>query len=250
MDLHLKGKVAVVTGASKGIGAGIAKELAAEGALVVVNYATSKSGAAAVVAAIESAGGTAVALQGNVSIQADVIGLFQKTNELFGKVDILVNNAAVFTLEPVARITEGEFRREFDTNVLGMIFCIQESLKYFPQTGGHIVNITSVSSESPGANMCLYASTKGAVDSLTMALATELAGKKIRVNAVAPGSTETEGTHSLGVFGTPIEQAMIDKTPLGRFGQPKDIATVVAFLVSTAAGWVTGERIRAAGGSR
>lgn len=248
MKDKLKNKVAIVTGASKGIGAGIAKELAAQGAAVIVNYAGSHDGAEKVVADIISAGGKAAAIQADISQAADVSRLFGAANREFGGVDIVVNNAGVFSFGPIETVTETEFHRQFNTNVLGTILTTQESLKYFPESGGCIINLSSIASQNPNPNASLYASTKGAIDALTISWSKELASRNIRVNAVAPGNTETEGAHSLGIFGTDIEKAMIESTPLKRFGQPKDIAAVVAFLASDDAGWVTGERIKASGG--
>jgi 3-oxoacyl-[acyl-carrier protein] reductase len=248
MKDKLKNRVAIVTGASKGIGAGIAKELAAQGAAIIVNYAGSHDSADKVVADIISDGGKAVAVQADISKSADVKRLFDAAKNEFGGVDIVVNNAGVFSFGPVETVTETEFHRQFNTNVLGPILTTQESLKYFPESGGCIINISSIASQNPNPNASLYASTKGAIDALTISWSKELAPRNIRVNSVAPGNTETEGAHSLGIFGTDIEKAMIASTPLKRFGQPKDIAAVVAFLASDDAGWVTGERIKASGG--
>jgi len=248
MELRLAGKVAIVTGASKGIGAGIAKALAAEGASIVVNYSSSKEGADRVVEQIIANKGKAIAIQGNVGNATDVKRLFEAAKKAFGTVNVVVNNAGVFKFEPVGAITEGEFHHEFNTNVLGPILTTQEALKYFPETGGSIVNISSGSSTNPSPNSSLYASTKGAIDTLSKALARELAPRRIRVNAVAPGATETEGAHRIGVMGSELEKQFIAATPLGRMGQPEDIAAVVVFLASDAAAWVTGERIAASGG--
>jgi len=248
MSLTLAGKVAVVTGASKGIGAGIAKHLAAAGASVVVNYSSSREGADKVVDAITAKGGKAIAVQGSVSIAAEVKQLFDAAKKAYGAVDIVVNNAGVYQFGAVESITEDEFHRQYNTNVLGPILTTQEALKHFPGTGGSIINISSGASKRPPAYASLYSSTKGALDTLTQALAKELAPKKIRVNIVSPGATETEGYHSMGVAGSDMEKTMIAATPLGRLGQPEDIAAVVTFLASDAAAWVTGDTISASGG--
>jgi len=244
----LTGKVAIVTGASKGIGAGIAKGLGAAGAAVVVNYSSSKEGADRVVAEITVKGGRAVAIQGDVSKAADVRRLFTETKKAFGSFDVLVNNAGVFEFEPLEAVTEAEFHREFNTNVLGPLLTIQEALKHFGPNGGSVINISSVASASPVPNSAVYAATKGAVDSITRGLAKELGPRKIRVNAIAPGGVETEGTHRIGVIGSEFEKQIVAETPLGRFGQPEDIAQVAVFLASDDSGWLTGERITASGG--
>lgn len=246
----LAGKVAIVTGASKGIGAGIAKSLAVEGAAVAVIYATSKEGADRVVAEITANGGKAIAIQGDMSKAADVQRLFEETNRALGAPSILVNNAGVFKFEPVEEITEEEFHREYNTNVLGTILATQQALKFFPSKGGSIVNISSIASQNPVPSSVLYSSTKAAVDTLSLALAKELGPRNIRVNVVAPGHTETEGLHSLGLIGSEHGKKLVADTPLGsRFGQPdKDIAPVVVFLASDEASWLTGERIHASGG--
>lgn len=246
----LTGKVAIVTGASKGIGAGIAKGLSAAGAAVVVNYASSKEGADRVVAEITGKGGKAIAVQGDVSKAADVKRLFAETKKAFGPPDVLVNNAGVFEFEPLEAVTEAEFHREFNTNVLGPILTIQEAVKHFGAEGGSVINISSVASANPVANSAVYAATKGAVDSITRGLAKELGPRKIRVNAIAPGGVETEGTHRIGVIGSDFEKQIVAETPLGRFGQPEDIARVAVFLASDDSGWLTGERITASGGYR
>jgi len=250
MDLHLQNKVAIVTGASKGIGAGIAKALAAEGVAVVVNYASSQAGADRVVADITAAGGRATAVQADVSQAADVKRLFAAAQAAFGPIDIVINNAGVFEFGPVESVTESEFQRHFGTNVYSLFLTTQEALAYFPAAGGSIVNISSLAGQSPAANTGLYAATKAAGDALTVALAKELAPRRIRVNTVAPGPTDTEGVQSQGNLapGSAGEQAILAATPLGRLGQPADIAAVVVFLVSDAAAWLTGERIRAGGG--
>ena len=246
----LAGKVAVVTGASKGIGAAIAKALAAEGASVVVNYASSKSSADAVVAEITKAGGKAVAVQGSVAKEAEVKRLFAESDEAFGRLDILVNNAGVYQFGALEDVTESEFHRQFDTNVLGPILATREAVKRFPLEGGSVINVSSIASEKglPGAT--IYGATKGALDQVTRTHAIELAPKKIRVNTIAPGGVETEGTHSAGIIGSDMETQMIAGTPLGRMGQPDDVADVAVFLASDASRWITGDRIRVAGGFR
>jgi 3-oxoacyl-[acyl-carrier protein] reductase len=245
----LIGKVAIVTGASKGIGAAVATSLAEAGAAVVVNYSSGKEGADRVVSEITGSGGKAVAIGGDVSKAADVKRLFAETQKSFGSVDVLVNNAGVFKFGSVEEITEKEFHRHFDINVLGTILATQEALKYFPRGGGSIINISSIASENPVPKSSLYAASKGAIDTLTMALAKELGHRKIRVNTVAPGLVDTEGNRSSGFVGSADGDAGAAVTPLGaRFGQPKEIAPVVVFLASDDAAWLTGERISASGG--
>ena len=246
----LAGKVAVVTGASKGIGAGIAKGLGAAGAAVVVNYASSREGAERVVAEITRKGGKAVAVQGDVSKAADVERLFAETKKAFGSVDVLVNNAGIFQFDPLEQATEDEFHREFNTNVLGPILAIREAVKHFPAEGGSVINISSVASFSAMPTSVVYSATKSALDSVTRVLAAELGPKKIRVNAINPGGVETEGTHRIGVIGSDFEKEMVAKTPLGRLGQPDDIAGVAVFLASPDSGWLTGQTIAASGGYR
>ena len=246
----LKNKVAVVTGASKGIGAGIAKGLAAEGASVVVNYSSSKEGADRVVAEIVKKGGKAVAVQGDVSKSSDVRRLFAETHKAFGTLDVLVNNAGVYDLAPLGEITEEQFHRQFNTNVLGLILTTQEAVKRFGAGGGSIINIGStVSSITPPAT-AVYTATKGAVDAVTHVLAKELGPKKIRVNSINPGVVETEGTHSLGFIGSDFQKQFEAQTPLGRIGQPDDIAPIAVFLASADSGWLTGETLLASGGLR
>jgi 3-oxoacyl-[acyl-carrier protein] reductase len=247
---QLQGKVAVVTGASKGIGAGIAKALGAAGAAVVVNYASSREGADRVVAEIVGGGGKALAVQGDVSKAADVRRLFEETKKAFGGLDVLVNNAGVFQFDPLEAVTEAEFHREFDTNVLGPILAIQEAVRHFRAEGGSVINISSIASVTSVPSSVVYAATKSAVDSITRVLATELGPKNIRVNAIAPGGVETEGTHRIGVVGSDFQRQMVAQTPLGRFGQPDDIARVAVFLASNDSAWLTGERITASGGYR
>jgi 3-oxoacyl-[acyl-carrier protein] reductase len=250
MSSRLTGKVAIVTGASKGIGAGIAKGFAAAGAAVVVNYASSREGADRVVAEIAAAGGKAIAVQGDVSKAEDVRRLFAATKEAFGALDVLVNNAGVFHFEPLEAVTEDEFHREFNTNVLGTLLATQEALKHFGPAGGNVINISSIASTNPVANSVVYSATKGAVDSITQALAKEFGERKIRVNAIAPGGVETEGVQRIGIIGSDFQKEMIAKTPLGRFGQPDDIARVAVFLASDEAAWLTGERLTVSGGLR
>lgn len=244
----LTGKVAIVTGASKGIGAAIAKALGASGAAVAVNYASSKEGADRVVAEITSKGGKAIAVQGDVSKAADVQRLFEETKRTFGSLDILVNNAGVYGFYSLESVTEDEFHREFNINVLGTILATREALKYFGPAGGSVINMSSVASVKSAPNMVVYAATKSAVDAITRVLAAELGPRKIRVNVIAPGGVETEGVHQLGVIGSDFEKRMVAGTPLGRLGQPDDIARVAVFLASEDSGWLTGERITASGG--
>jgi 3-oxoacyl-[acyl-carrier protein] reductase len=244
----LKGKVAVVTGASKGIGAGIAKALAKAGASVVVNYSSSKEGADRVVAEIAGTGGKAVAIQGDVSKAADVQRLFKETKKAFGSLDVLVNNAGVFHFEPLEAATETEFHRQFNTNVLGLILATQEAVKHFGPEGGSVINIGSVASDDTPPMSVVYSATKGAVDAITGVLAKELGARKIRVNSINPGGVETEGAHTAGIVGSDFANQMVARTPLGRFGQPGDIAPVAVFLASTDSAWLTGEIIRASGG--
>ncbi len=244
---RLEGKVAVVTGASKGIGAGIARALAAHGASVVVNYAGSQAGADTVVGQITQAGGKAVAVQADVSKAADVKRLFAEGQKAFGRLDVLVNNAGVYNFASAQDNSEEEYRRQFDINVLGPLLTVREALPHFGEGGGSIINISSVVSRLgfPGAS--IYSGTKGALDSISLAFAQELAGRNIRVNVVAPGMVESEGTHAAGVIEN-MAPGVIAKTPLGRIGQPDDIAGIVTFLASDDSRWVTGERIQAAGG--
>jgi 3-oxoacyl-[acyl-carrier protein] reductase len=246
----LNGKVAVVTGASKGIGAGIAKHLATEGAAVVVNYASSKDGADKVVDEISKRGGKAIAVQGDVAKKKDIERLFAEGKNSFGKIDILVNNAGVYDFKPLEEVTETEFHREFNTNVLGLLLATQEAAKHFSTDGGSVINVSSVASSATPPNSAIYTATKGAVDAITRALAKELGPRKIRINAVNPGGIETEGFHTIGIPGSDFEKQMVAQTPLGRIGQPRDVAPVVAFLASSEAEWITGETIRVAGGFR
>jgi 3-oxoacyl-[acyl-carrier protein] reductase len=220
----LAGKVAVVTGASKGIGADIAQHLAAEGARVVVNYASSREGADRVVDQITKRGGQAIAVQGDVGKRTDIERLFAATKKAFGHLDILVNNAGVYSFTPIEAVREDEFHRQFNTNVLGLILTTQEALKHFGSEGGSVINISSVASSATPPASVVYTATKGAVDAITRVLAKELGPKKIRVNAINPGAVETEGFRALGIPGTDFEAQMIAQTPLGRIAQPRDIA--------------------------
>ena len=246
----LANKVAVVTGASKGIGAGIAKELAAQGAAVVVNYASSREGADRVVAEITKVGGKAVAVQGDVSKADDVKRLFAETKKAFGRVDVLVNNAGVYEFAPLEQITEEHFHRQFNTNVLGLLLATQEAAKYFSDEGGSVINIGSAASQVPTAQSAVYTATKGAVDAVTRVLAKELGPKKIRVNSINPGMVETEGVHTSGFIGSDLQKTFEAQTPLGRIGQPTDIAPIAVFLASGDSGWLTGETLLASGGLR
>src|SRR6266545_2552117 len=224
----LTGKVAVVTGASKGIGAAIAKQLAADGARVVVNYATSREGANNVVHEITKAGGDAIAVGASVLKESDIQALFDETGKAYGKVDILVNNAGVYGFAPLDQVTVDEYRRQSDTNVLGLLLTTKAALPYFPNEGGSVINISSVASTLAPPSASVYASTKGAVDTITKALAKELGARRIRVNAVNPGMVITEGTHTAGIVGSDFEKEAIAITPLGRVGQPEDIAPPVS----------------------
>jgi 3-oxoacyl-[acyl-carrier protein] reductase len=246
---NLTGKVAVVTGASKGIGAAIAKTLAAGGASVVVNYSTSKSGADAVVSHITKAGGKAIAVGGDVSKAAQAQGIVDAALKAFGRLDIVVNNAGVYEFGAIEAVTEQNFHRMFDINVLGALLVTQAAVKHM-NSGGSITNIGSAVSRIAPANSAVYTATKGALDAITGVLAKELGPKKIRVNSVNPGVVETEGSHTAGIVGSDFEKALVGQTPLGRIGQPGDIASVVAFLASDNAAWVTGETIIAGGGLR
>lgn len=246
----LTGKVAVVTGGSKGIGAGIAKELAAQGASVVVNYASSKEGAEKVVAEITKAGGKAIAVGGSVAKAAEIDGLFAATKKAYGKVDILVNNAGVYAFKPLEEITEEEIDRIYDTNVKGLLLATKAGVALFPPEGGSVINIGSVVSDQTPPTSAVYSGSKGAVDAITRVFAKELGPKKIRVNAVNPGPVVTEGFKSGGIEGSDFEKAMVQSTPLGRIGQPDDIASVVAFLASDDARWITGSLLQVAGGMR
>lgn len=245
----LAGKVAVVTGASKGIGAAIAKQLAADGASVVVNFATSREGADKVVGEITKAGGKAIAVGASVSNESDIAKLFSETQKAYGKLDILVNNAGVYGFGTLEQVSAEEYKRQFDTNVLGLLLTTKAALPLFPAEGGSVVNISSVASTLAPATSAIYSSTKGAVDTITKALAKELGSRNIRVNAINPGFVVTEGTHAAGFVDSDFEKGAIATTPLGRSGQPEDIAPPVAFLVSDDARWITGETIFVSGGA-
>ncbi|MBL8823030.1 MAG: glucose 1-dehydrogenase [Planctomycetia bacterium] len=248
----LQCKVALVTGASKGIGAGIARELAAAGAAVVVNYASDRNGAESVVNAIIAGGGRAIAIQADVAKSADVARLFERAKEAFGSLDILVNNAGVYHAMPVADLTEQEFHRQINVNLLGPLLVIRESLRHFGPDGGSIINIGSVASRSHPPGYSIYSASKAGLDAVSGVLAKEFASRKIRVNSVNPGATLSEGTKEAGLYGVGnnIEKQLIAMTPLGRMGTPEDIAKVVAFLASDDSGWLTGEVILASGGLR
>jgi 3-oxoacyl-[acyl-carrier protein] reductase len=246
----LAGKVGVVTGASKGIGASIAKGLADEGASVVVNYSSSREGAERVVAEIVAAGGKAIAVHGDVSKAADIERLFAEATAAFGPPDVLVNNAGVYAFSPLENVTEDEFHREFNINVLGPILVIREAVKHFGASGGSVINISSVVSETAVPNSVVYAATKGALDTVTRVLANELGTRHIRVNTIAPGGVDTEGAREAGIVGSDFEKQAVARTPLGRFGQPEDISRVAVFLASDDSRWLTGERITASGGFR
>jgi 3-oxoacyl-[acyl-carrier protein] reductase len=246
----LANKVALVTGASKGIGAGIAKALAAEGASVVVNYASSKEGADKVVSEIKAKGGKAVAVQGDFSKQEDIVKVFSETKKAFGRLDTLVNNAGVYAFSPLDQVSAEEFHRIFNLNVLGLLLSSKEALKYFGPDGGSIINIGSVVSSLTPPQSSIYTATKGAVDAITQVLAKELGAKKIRVNSINPGMVETEGVHAAGFIGSDFEKNTVAQTPLGRIGQPGDIAMVATFLASDDSAWLTGELLKAGGGLR
>jgi 3-oxoacyl-[acyl-carrier protein] reductase len=245
----LTGKVAVVTGASKGIGAAIAKSLGAAGASVVVNYASSKAGADAVVEAITKAGGKAVALQGDVSKAEDAQGIIDGAIKSFGKLDILVNNSGIYEFGPLEAVTPEHFHKQFDTNVLGLLLVTQAAVKHLPK-GGSVINIGSLVSRITPPGSAVYSATKGAVDVITGVLSLELGSKGIRVNALNPGLVETEGTHTAGFIGSDFDKQHAASVPLGRIGQPNDIATAAVFLASDDAGWINGQLINAAGGAR
>ncbi|HEX4131538.1 MAG TPA: glucose 1-dehydrogenase [Pirellulales bacterium] len=248
MSRKLEGQVAVVTGASKGLGAAIAEALAAAGAAVVVNYASSKSGAEAVVERVGKAGGKAVAVQADVSKPEDIRRLFAETKKAFGKLDILVNNAGIYEFAPLEEITVEHFHKHFNLNVLGLLLTTQEAVKHFGPSGGSIINLSSVASTLAPPNSSVYSGTKAAVDAITRSLAYELGPRKIRVNAVNPGMIETEGVHSAGILGSDFEKQVVAQTALGRIGQPSDIAPAVVFLASADAAYITGERLYIAGG--
>ena len=245
----LTGKVAVVTGASKGIGSGIARALGEAGASVVVNYASSKSGADAVVAAIKSAGGKAVAVGGDVSNATDAKGIVDAAVANFGRLDVLVNNSGVYEFSSIEEVNEKHFRRLFDINVLGLLLTTQAAVKHLKE-GGSIINIGSAVTRVTPPNTAVYSGTKGAVDAITGVLSRELGARKIRVNSINPGIVQTEGTQSAGFVGSDFEKALIAQTPLGRAGQPGDIASIAVFLASDDSNWLTGEKLLASGGMR
>jgi len=245
----LAGQVALVTGASKGIGAAIAKQLAAAGASVIVNYSSSKAGADQVVSEIKAAGGKAVAIQGDVSKPAEITRFVTEAKSAFGgKINILVNNAGVYEFLPLESITAEHYQRIFDINVRGLLLTTQEAVKHFPPTGGSVINVGSVVTDLTPPGSAVYSGTKGAVDAITGVLAKELGSKKIRVNALNPGLTITEGTHTAGIAGSDFETNAVKNTPLGRTGRPDDIAKAAVFLASDDSGWVTGEQLRVGGG--
>ena len=246
----LAGKVAIVTGASKGIGASIAEHLAAEGASVVVNYASSRSGADAVVKRITDAGGKAIAVGGSVTRQEEIDTLVAETVKAYGKIDVLVNNAGVFEFGPLEAITPEHFHKQFDINVLGLLLTTQAAVKQFGPEGGSIINISSVVAKSAPPTGSVYSATKGAVDAITLSLARELGPRKIRVNSVSPGMVETEGTHTAGFIGSDFMKTIEAATPLGRIGQPDDIGKAVAFFASDDSAWINGEAVLVAGGNR
>jgi 3-oxoacyl-[acyl-carrier protein] reductase len=250
MAKKLEGKVAVVTGASKGIGASIAKHLAAEGAAVVVNYATSKEGADSVVNEIVSKGGKAVAVQANVAKKTDIERLFAETKKAFGRLDILVNNAGVYEFSALEGVTEEHFHKQFDLNVLGLVLSSKEAAKYFGPAGGSIINISSGASTFTPPNAAVYSGTKAAVDAVTKSLSKELGPRKIRVNAINPGMVETEGVHAAGIAESDFRKQVEAQTPLGRIGQPEDVAPAAVFFASADASWITGETLMITGGLR
>jgi 3-oxoacyl-[acyl-carrier protein] reductase len=246
----LKGKVAVVTGASKGIGASIAEHLAAEGAKVVVNYSSSKEGAERVVANIKAKGGEAVAVQGNVAKEADIHKLFAETKKAYGKLDILVNNAGIYEFTPIEAVTADHFHKQFDLNVLGLLLTTKEAIRLIGPEGGSIINISSIVGQMPLQTASVYSATKAAVDAITVSLSKELGERKIRVNSLNPGMVETEGLHSVGFAEGDFRKHVEATTPLGRIAQPDDIATAAVFFASDDAGWVTGQTLILAGGMR
>jgi 3-oxoacyl-[acyl-carrier protein] reductase len=250
MSGKLTGKVAIVTGASKGIGAAIAKQLAAEGAAVVVNYSSSKSGADRVVADIAAKGGKAVAVQANLAKPAEIERLFAESKKAFGNLDILVNNAGVYDFAPIEEITPEHFHKQFDLNVLGLLLASQQAVKYFGPAGGSIINISSVVVTSAPPGTSVYSATKGAVDVITRSLAKELGPRKIRVNSINPGMVETEGVHAAGIAESDFRAAYEAQAPLGRIGQPEDIAPAAVYLASSDSAWITGETLYVAGGVR
>ena len=250
MTKKLQGQVAVVTGASKGIGATIAEHLAAAGAAVVVNYASSKAGAEAVVNRIRKAEGKAVAVQADVSKPDDIRRLFAETKKAFGKLDILVNNAGIYEFAPLEAISADHFHKHFNLNVLGLLLTTQEAVKHFGPAGGSIINMSSFAATSAPPSTSVYSSTKAAVNAITRSLAQELGPRKIRVNAISPGVVETEGLHAAGISGSDFQRQIETQTPLGRISQPQDIAPAVVFLASPDSAWITGENLYVSGGLR
>jgi 3-oxoacyl-[acyl-carrier protein] reductase len=244
----LKNKVAIVTGASKGIGASIAKYFAAEGANVVVNYASSKEGADKVVKAITNNGGRAISVQGDVSKEADVIRLFAETEKAFGNLDILVNNAGIYNYQPIEQVSTATIQEQLNINIVGAVLSIREAVKLFGEKGGNIINISSEAGKTPLPTGSVYSATKAALDAVTVSLSKEFAGRNIRINSILPGVVETEGSHSAGFIGSEAERKLVANTPLGRTGQPEDIAKVAVFLASEDAAWITGEKISVSGG--
>jgi 3-oxoacyl-[acyl-carrier protein] reductase len=250
MSKKLAGKVAVVTGASKGIGAEIARELAEAGAAVVVNYSSSKEGADRVVADIVGKGGKAVAVKANLSQQTDIQRLFAETKKAFGSLDVLVNNAGIYEFAPLENVTAEHFHKMFDLNVLGLLFASQEAVKHFGKDGGSIINISSVAATAAPPTTSVYSATKAAVNAITRSLAQELGPRKIRVNSINPGMVETEGVHAAGIAESDFRKATEAQTPLGRIGQPQDIAPAAVFLASSDSAWLTGEHLYITGGLR
>ncbi|MEC7262111.1 MAG: glucose 1-dehydrogenase [Bacteroidota bacterium] len=245
---RLKNKVAIVTGASKGIGAAIAEHYAIEGAKIVVNYASDKIGADKVVKAIIEKGGQALAVKADVSKTNEVLNLFEETLKNYGSLDILVNNAGIYPSAPIEEVTEHTFRKLFDINVLGSLLTIREAVKAFGPNGGVIINVSSEVSNSPMAGISEYSATKAALDAITISLSKEFSGRNIRINSLLPGGVKTEGTITAGITGSDLEKMLIEKTPFGRIGQPQDIAKVAVFLGSEEAGWINGQKIAASGG--
>ncbi len=250
MAKKLDGKVALVTGASKGIGTAIARQLAAEGAAVVVNYASSKTGADKVVDDIKAAGGKAVAVQADVSKKTDIDKLLAETKKIYGKLDILVNNAGIYEFAPLEAVTEEHFHKQFNLNVLGLLLLTQGALPLFPESGGSVINVSSIASTYTPPMGSVYSATKAAVDAITLSLSKELGPRKIRVNSVNPGMVITEGLHTAGMIGSDMHKQIEAQTPLGRVGQPEDIAGAVVYFASPDSSWVTGERMILAGGIR